>query len=122
MSTNRAFGNFGKFKEISLKMYVQVLFYFFPGNFLEIVCPGMYPQEKICSFSQRVSCVAAQKTDKSLEQSSNKFAANCLNPRSFKFFPDIRRTSVQLYDEVSTICTSFNQSQESRPLKCDIIG
>ena len=44
MSTNRAFGNFGKFKEISLKMYVQVLFYFFPGNFLEIVCPGMYPR------------------------------------------------------------------------------
>jgi hypothetical protein len=34
--------------------------------------------EKICSFSQRVSCVAAQKTDKSLEQSSNKSAANCL--------------------------------------------
>jgi hypothetical protein len=43
MSTNRAFGNFEKFKKISLKMYVQVLFYFFPGNFLEIVCPGMYP-------------------------------------------------------------------------------
>ena len=36
-------GNFGKFKEISLKLYVGVLFYFFPGNFLEIVCPGMYP-------------------------------------------------------------------------------
>ena len=36
-------GNFGKFKEISLKLYVGVLFYIFPGNFLEIVCPGMYP-------------------------------------------------------------------------------
>jgi hypothetical protein len=47
MSTNRAFGNFEKFKEISLKMYVQVLFYFFPGNFLEIVCPGMYPHMEV---------------------------------------------------------------------------
>ena len=35
-------------------------------------------QEKICSISQRAPCVAAQKTDKSLEQSSNKFAAIAL--------------------------------------------
>ena len=39
-------GNFGKFKEISLKLYVGVLFYFFPRNFLKFVCLIIYPHSR----------------------------------------------------------------------------
>ena len=47
--------------------------------------------------------------------------SSLLKPRSFKFLPYHRRTSIRWYDEISTIYTFFNQSQDRRPVECDVI-
>ena len=54
MSCNRALHFFGKLWEISWKLYVEVLFYFFPGNYLKSVCPGTpHPQLSTCKFTNK---------------------------------------------------------------------
>ena len=41
---------------------------------------------------------------------------------SLEHFKSFRSTGVRRYDEISTIYTSFNQSKDSRPVECDVIG